>query len=39
MSLDAIGLSALRRLKEIGEHVAKGEPLEFLGAIYERRGE
>lgn len=39
MSWDAIGMSALRRLKEIGERVAKGEPLEFLRAIYERRGE
>lgn len=38
---DGIGWNALRRLVEIGEHVAKGEPVEFLGAVYvpERQGE
>lgn len=38
---DGLGLSALRRLVNIGEHVAKGEQIEFLGVIYvpERQSE
>ena len=35
---DGLGRSALRRLVNIGEHVAKGEPLEFFGARYVPEG-
>lgn len=31
---DGLGRSALKRLVKIGERVAKGEPLEFLGTRY-----
>lgn len=35
---DGLGLSALRQLVNISEHVAKGEPLGFLGARYAPEG-
>ena len=38
---DGMGRNALRRLVEIGERVARREPIEFLGVTYvpERQGE